>query len=48
MRVLCEGRGEGQVRLRQRGSSKELDLTDPPGLKGLSSPKEPDALTLGH
>lgn len=48
MRVLCEGRGEGQRRHRQKGSSEELDLTDPAGLTGLSSPKEPGALTLGH
>lgn len=48
MRVPCEGRGEGPGRRRQKGSSEELDSTDPPSLKGLSSPREPDALTLGH
>lgn len=47
-RVPREGRREGQGRHGQKGSSEELDLTDPPRLKGLSSPKEPDALTLGH
>lgn len=48
MRVPSEEREEGQRRHRQKGSSEELDLTDPPRLKGLSSLKELDALTLGH
>lgn len=42
-------REEGRAKKAQtEGSSEERDLTDPPRLKGLSSPKEPDALTLGH
>lgn len=48
MRVLCEGKGEGQGSHRHKDNSEELDLADPLGLKGLSSPKEPDNLTLGH
>lgn len=48
MRVPSQRRREGRGRHRQKGSSGELDLRDPPGPKGFSSPKQLDTLTLGH
>lgn len=47
MRIPCEGRGRAEEDT-DGGSCEELDLTDPPGLEGLSPPKELDAMPWGH